>query len=214
MIPISINPHLINLPEKQLIIIAQKNSKYSSDAKNILLKKYQPYISKLMQKYPSYIKEDLESIAYVGLLKAIENFDINKNNLLITYAQYFIKKEISKYIKNDLEKKQKEVSEFIIDSTQDIDFDTYESQMSLSETQSLKITVDNTYNLILNKERIRNFVNELTLQQSSVIDLIYFKGLNNAEAAKILNISKARVTQLLASIKQNGKKKLSKYLIN
>ena len=213
MLKLSFNPFLSTLSEKELITLVKKECNYTNDAKTALLKKYQPYISNLLKLYPNYIKEDLEVLAYVGLIKAIENFDMNKNVKLITFARFYIKKEIAKFIKNELELTKREVSELLIEDSQYINFEEYELRKSRSDIYMEKLEIENSYDNNIIKTSVNSFTKELSPQQQLLINLIINHGCTSAEAARHLNISKPRVTQLLNSIRKKGLKKLS-YLNN
>ena len=61
------------------------------------------YVKKIvsMPVYRAYgIQEDLFQVGSIGLLKAIDFFDINKNTKFKTYATYFIKGEIKHYLRD------------------------------------------------------------------------------------------------------------------
>lgn len=209
MIKLTLNPFLEDLSEIELIILAKKECKYTADARTALLKKYQPYIYKLLLLYPYYIQEDLEILAYVGLIKAIEHFDSNKNVILITYAQFFIRKEITNYINNEMKIAKREISELILEESQFIEFENYENHKPLNKIQSEKSEIENKYDRNSIKTQISNFINELTQQEQLLISLIFFQGYRAVDAAEKLNIEKSRASQILNSIKQKGQKKLS-----
>ena len=209
MLKLSFNPFLSTLSEKELITLVKKECNYTNDAKTALLKKYQPYISNLLKLYPSYIKEDLEVLAYVGLIKAIENFDLKKGVKLITFARFYIKKEIANFIKNELELTKREVSELLIEDPQYISIEEHEIRKSKNEIYWEKMAVEKEYDDNITQVQINSFTKELTPQQQLLINLMFYHGNSATEVAKHLNISKPRVTQLLNCIKNKGLKKLT-----
>lgn len=81
------------------------------------------YVKKIvsMPVYRAYgIQEDLFQVGSIGLLKAIDFFDINKNTKFKTYATYFIKGEIKHYLRDKANfiKPPREIQEFSYKITQ------------------------------------------------------------------------------------------------
>lgn len=203
-----------NLSETELILIAKKGCNYSSEAQNALLNKYQPYISKLLNNYPYYLHDDLEMLAYLGILKALKSFDITKNVLLITYAQYFIKKELGNFINNEIGKKKAEINELIIEEKGNIDFKSHEESQKIEEILNEKERIEDSLDLHVVRQSMQIFINELTTQQNTVAGLIFYCGYSSAEVSRQLHISKARVSQIISIIKQKGRTKLSNFNYN
>jgi len=62
-----------------------------------------PYVKKIVSAplYKNYnLKEDLFQVGSIGLMKAIDFYDLSKNTKFKTYATYFIKGEIKHYLRD------------------------------------------------------------------------------------------------------------------
>lgn len=60
-----------------------------------------PLIKKFIKPYTSYeSEEDLLQEAYFGLAEAIQRYETSENVLFMTYAQFWIRQQIKKYIEN------------------------------------------------------------------------------------------------------------------
>lgn len=72
-------------------------------SKEIIVKYYIKYIINLvLKKYYNFdIKEDLISVGFIGLIKAIDSFNFNKNVLFFTYASKCINNEICMFIRKE-----------------------------------------------------------------------------------------------------------------
>ena len=81
--------------EKKLVELAKKGD---SVALEKLIQVHKPFLIKMLRfykhKYPFISVEDLEQSILLGFIKGIKNFDLNKDNKLLTYAIYYIRKEV------------------------------------------------------------------------------------------------------------------------
>ena len=60
-----------------------------------------PLIKKFIKPYMNYEpEEDLLQEAYFGLLKAIQHYEPSENVLFMTYASYWIRRQVQNYIQN------------------------------------------------------------------------------------------------------------------
>lgn len=60
-----------------------------------------PLIRKFIKPYTSYEpEEDLMNEAYFGLLEAIKHYETSENALFMTYARYWIRQKVQRYIQN------------------------------------------------------------------------------------------------------------------
>ncbi len=67
---------------------------------NIL--KYEKLVSKIASKYSYYSSfEDLKQVGMIGLLKALEKYQVNSETKFSTYATFWIKGEILEYLRKD-----------------------------------------------------------------------------------------------------------------
>ena len=84
---------------------------------NIL--KYEKLVSKIAGKYSYYSSfEDLKQVGMIGLLKALEKYEINSNTKFSTYAVFWIRGEILEYLRKD---KNIKVSKELISLSKEVD---------------------------------------------------------------------------------------------
>ena len=73
--------------EKELLIELHNGN---SEARNVLIEKNMRLVAHIVKKYTSterdYINEDLISVGTIGLIKAVDSFDIERNVRFATYA--------------------------------------------------------------------------------------------------------------------------------
>ena len=96
--------------EKELLINLREGD---SAARNVLIEKNMRLVAHIVKKYTSterdYINEDLISVGTIGLIKAVDSFDIERNVRFATYAAKCIDNEILMLFRQD-KKKEREVS--------------------------------------------------------------------------------------------------------
>ncbi len=94
---------LKNIKEIELFSLAQSKDKKSSQlAIDLIFENYKHHIEMLAKKY-SYLglsTDDLISESSIGLLKAIERFDVSKETSFKTYSTLWIKQSILRAIDN------------------------------------------------------------------------------------------------------------------
>ena len=84
---------------------------------NIL--KYEKLVSKIASKYSYYSSfEDLKQVGMIGLLKALEKYEVNNNTKFSTYAVFWIRGEILEYLRKD---KNVKISKEIISLSKEVD---------------------------------------------------------------------------------------------
>ncbi len=85
--------------EKALLIAAQKGDRKATEK---LVNSHMRYVISIARNYyaKSMTQEDQIICGCIGLVKAIQKFDLKSSNKLITYARSWIEKEIGDEIKN------------------------------------------------------------------------------------------------------------------
>ena len=85
--------------EKKYLLLASQGD---IEARNILVEHNLRLVAHIIKKYYSNQNEqdDLVSIGTIGLIKAINTFDVNKNIKLSSYASRCIENEILMYFRN------------------------------------------------------------------------------------------------------------------
>ena len=167
------------LTEKQERECLEKSANGDIAARNMLVEHNLRLVAHIIKKYYGTQSEqdDLVSIGTIGLIKAINTFDMNKNIKLSSYASRCIENEILMHFRNAKK------------SAQDI---------SLNET--IDTIIDNL-DLKLNSKKLGQFIKEeLNEREQKIIVLRY--GLDGKEAltqksvAKMLGISRSYVSRI------------------
>lgn len=160
---------------KELVLKAKEND---VSAKIEILNKFKPYIIKQCNKIylKDYTFEDLVQISFLSLLKAIEKFDIKKDNF-VSYATITIKNNLN-YLIRQKAKLNYEVSIF------------KETGENIEFIDTLKDNLE-TENSIIQNETIKALmiaVDSLSKEEKYIIKSIYFNNISLKDLSKKLNI--------------------------
>ena len=167
-------------------------------ARNMLIEHNMRLVAHVVKKYQcqDYDTEDLLSAGTIGLIKAVNTFDVDKGSRLATYAARCVENEILMLLRAG-KKRAKEVSLFEPIGT-DNDGVTV-SLVDVIEMENPK-TIDQ---LILDqdiKELYQAFDQKLTENEKQVISMRYglFKGKEHTqrEVAGVLGISRSYVSRI------------------
>ena len=156
--------------------------------------------------------EDLISIGTIGLIKAINTFNTDKNIKLATYASRCIENEILMYLR----KNNKVKLEVSIDEPLNVDWDGNELLLS----DILGTEEDCVYKSMedeANRQMLRQAMKHLTAREKVIIDLRF--GLNSRdgkektqkEVADLLGISQSYISRLEKKIMKRLKTELVKF---
>ena len=161
-------------------------------ARNMLIEHNMRLVAHVVKKYQcqDYDTEDLLSAGTIGLIKAVNTFDVDKGSRLATYAARCVENEILMLLRAG-KKRAKEVSLFEPIGT--------DSLVDVIEMENPK-TIDQ---LILDqdiKELYQAFDQKLTENEKQVISMRYglFKGKEHTqrEVAGVLGISRSYVSRI------------------
>ncbi len=176
-------------------------------AKNILVERnlrLVVYIAKKFENSGVNI-EDLISIGTIGLMKAINSYNLEKNIKLATYASRCIENEILMYLR----KNNKIKSEISIDEP--INTDSEGNDMSLADI--LGTDNDSIYKSVEendNKKILINAIKKLNNREKTIMQLRYgFDGmeeLTQKEVADKLGISQSYISRIEKKVINNLKK--------
>lgn len=99
------------LTHEEEIYYLKKSNHGDIEARNILVESNLRLVAHIVKKYNNYERdmEDLISIGTIGLIKAINTYDISKGNRLGTYASRCIENEILMFLRRE-RKTAKDVS--------------------------------------------------------------------------------------------------------
>lgn len=172
-------------------------AKGDTQARNILIEHNLRLVAHIIKKYYQNCggQDDLVSIGTIGLIKAINTFDINKNIKLSSYASRCIENEILMYFRNNRKSSQDVSLNDTIDTDKDGNpltlMDILASDMDVAEDVDTKLRLD-----VLN-----DYIDEvLTPREKEIIVSRYGlagrKVLTQRELAKSLDISRSYISRI------------------
>lgn len=188
-------PKPLTNKEEQEYLVRVKNGDIK--ARNILVEHNLRLVAHIIKKYYSNQNEqdDLVSIGTIGLIKAINTFDMNKNIKLSSYASRCIENEILMHFRNS-KKCQQDIS-----LNEAIDTDKDGNPLTLIDVLSIDDNIFETLNQKLNCSKLKDYIcAELDKRERQVIILRY--GLNDKEpmtqreVADILNVSRSYISRI------------------
>lgn len=139
-----------------------------------------------------YTYDELESTAYMGLIKAANNFDESKGFKFTTYAMPTIKGEIQRmfredkwyFVKRNVPQEMLSLN-FVIDSENNT-----EMQETLADEENIE---ENSINFVLVSELFKL----LTPREKQVIYLYYYMNLSQSEISKNMGMSQPNVSRIM-----------------
>ena len=166
-------------------------------ARNILVEHNLRLVAHIIKKYyaVNVDQDDLVSIGTIGLIKAINTFDMDKNIKLSSYASRCIENEILMHFRN-LKKSSQNVS---LEDAVDIDKDG--NTLKLMDLLSIDDDFADNLDKKLNLQKINRYLTEtLTKRELQIINLRYglngSKPLTQREVSSIMNISRSYVSRI------------------
>lgn len=200
-------------PAEEAEVIADLGTEHDTKAKTMLIEHNLRLVVYIAKKFDNtgVGVEDLISIGTIGLIKAINSFDINKKIKLATYASRCIENEILMYLRRN-HKTRMEVS---IDEPLNVDWDGNELLLS----DILGTDEDIIYRNLedeAEKKLLLKAVNKLSERERTIIDLRFGlnspdgKELTQKEVADMLGISQSYISRLEKKIIKRLKKEMIK----
>lgn len=198
-------------PEKELYYIASLGTKEDEKARAALIEHNLRLVVYIAKKFDNtgVGVEDLISIGTIGLIKAINSYNPDKNIKLATYASRCIENEILMYLRRN-SKTRLEVS---IDEPLNVDWDGNELLLS----DILGTDEDIIYKDIedeADKKQLNAAISKLTERERMIVDLRF--GLSAAdgnemtqkEVADLLGISQSYISRLEKKIMKRLKREM------
>lgn len=187
-------PKPLSKKEEEEQIRLLKNGDQS--ARNTLIEHNLRLVAHIVKKYYSVSidPDDLVSIGTIGLIKAIDTFNTDKNIKLSSYASRCIENEILMHIRS-MKKNSLDVS---LDESIDTDKDG--NPLTLMDIMATEDNILDELDLKMNSEKMYGFIKQLSPREKSIIILRY--GLNGnepltqKEVADRLNISRSYVSRI------------------
>ena len=201
-------------PEREAEVIGDLGTEYDSEAKSILIEHNLRLVVYIAKKFDNtgVGVEDLISIGTIGLIKAINTFNSDKNIKLATYASRCIENEILMYLRRN-SKTKLEVS---IDEPLHVDWDG--NELLLSDV--LGTEEDVIYRDIENeveRKLLNKAINKLSAREKKIVELRF--GINSEsgeektqkEVAELLGISQSYISRLEKKIIRRLKKEIVRF---
>lgn len=185
------------LSEKQEKIYLKRAANGDKEARNMLVEHNLRLVAHIIKKYYGMQSEqdDLVSIGTIGLIKAVDTYDMNKNIRLSSYASRCIENEILMHFRNA----KKSAQDISLNETIDTDKDG--NPLTLLDIMAVDDNIIDTLDLKFNSRKLGQYINEeLDEREKKIIILRY--GLDGNEpmtqknVAKLLNISRSYVSRI------------------
>lgn len=179
-------------------------------ALDLLIKNTEKYIYKLVSKYPVKCqdKEDMYQSGIIGLMTALQKFDLSKNVEFLTFATPFIRHELS------LQAKQINTKLYISEKVYFQELKKYREEEKDSEMLDV---ISNSQDInaieiadngeqeekICTKVYVESLINELSEFRKNVLIKNFFLDIPQTEIAKKLNLTASQIrTQKAVALTQ------------
>ena len=201
-------------PEEELKYLTKFKEEQDEHAKEVLIERNMRLVAHIAKKYnnSSEDQDDLISIGTIGLIKAIETYNIEKGTRLATYASKCIENEILMYLRRNSKTKM-EVS---IDEPLNVDWDGNELLLS----DILGTEEDAVYKDLENdaeKKVLIKAISRLSGREQMIIRMRFGLGTADGEektqkeVADMLGISQSYISRLEKKIMQRLRREMVKY---
>nr|WP_200804944.1 RNA polymerase sporulation sigma factor SigE [Anaerosalibacter sp. Marseille-P3206] len=196
-------------PEEEISLISKLREDES--VKGVLIERNLRLVVYIARKFENtgVLVEDLISIGTIGLIKAVNTFNPDKNIKLATYASKCIENEILMYLRRSSKYK----GEISFDEPLNVDWDGNELLLS----DILGTDSDTVFKYLeeeVDKELLNQAIDKLSGREQKIVELRF--GLKNGnektqkEVADILGISQSYISRLEKRIIKRLKKEMSK----
>lgn len=147
--------------------------------------------------------DDLQSDGYIGIIKAIDNFDSSKGNKLDSYIETRIYGSIIDGVR------QRKHYRKSLKNVNMLRFVSIEDNQNETERMIAKENVEDIVNVIFNAELIKNGIKVLSEKNRKIIWLYFFTGLTQSEIGALFSISTSNVSQRITRSLKKMKKELN-----
>lgn len=165
-------------------------------ARNTLIEHNLRLVAHIVKKYygVSGDQDDLVSIGTIGLIKAIDTFDADKNIKLSSYASRCIENEILMHFRNQ----KKTALDVSLDEA--IDSDKDGNPLTLMDIMATEDDIVESLDLKMNSEKMYIYLDDLSVRERDIIIMRYGldgrKPLTQKEVSQRLNISRSYVSRI------------------
>ncbi len=158
-------PKPLSAKEEKKQIELMKNG--SREARNILVEHNLRLVAHIVKKYGNmpYDSDDLVSVGTIGLIKAIDSYDSEKNAKLSSYASRCIENEILMYFRS----RKKDVLDISLDEVIDVDKDG--NSLTLMDIIADDTDISEQTAQKINYEKAREYLEKLPEREKNIIKL-------------------------------------------
>ena len=201
-------------PKREAYVISKLKTEQEQEARSLLIEHNLRLVVYIAKKFDNtgVGVEDLISIGTIGLIKAINTFNPEKNIKLATYASRCIENEILMYLRRSSKMK----AEVSIDEPLNVDWDGNELLLS----DILGTDDDIIYRGLedeTERQLLKSAIDRLSPREKTIVELRY--GLKNAEdeemtqkeVADRLGISQSYISRLEKKIMKRLKKEIVRF---
>ena len=181
--------------ERELLQKMKQNG--DLDARNELIEHNLRLVSHIIKKYYSNYdeQEDLISIGTIGLIKAIDSFDVDKGIRLATYAARCVENEILMHYRS----RRKDNN--LISVSEPIDTDSEGNPLTLIDIISVDDTICDDIDLKNKSRQLYSYIEAMECERDRQIIILRYglynhKELTQNEIAKALGISRSYVSRI------------------
>ena len=194
----SIFPHFNTLSRDEVFLFFFQAKQGDKKARNILILSNIPFAIKYSLSFLGYKidPEDLSQIGLIGLIEAVDKFDAGKGFRVITYAKWWIRKEIEEAAGKTRKESSTTPFSRLVKNEPDFDEEAFISSLGdNSENPVEEECIENEKHY-----RVRKALDGLSERDSDIINRHY--GLDGREEesfydiAESYGLSKARIHQL------------------
>lgn len=185
------------LSEKQEREYLEQAANGSIEARNKLVEHNLRLVAHIIKKYygTQGEQDDLVSIGTIGLIKAINTFNMNKNIRLSSYASRCIENEILMHFRYSKKSSQD------ISLNETIDTDKDGNPLTLLDIMSVDDNIIEELDMKFNRSKLAQFINEeLDEREKQIIIMRYgldgSKPMTQNSVAKKMNISRSYVSRI------------------
>ena len=194
--------------ERELLHKMKQNN--DLDARNELIEHNLRLVSHIIKKYYSNYdeQEDLISIGTIGLIKAIDSFDVDKGIRLATYAARCVENEILMHYRG------RKKDNNLISVSEPIDTDSEGNPLTLIDIISVDDTICDDIDLKNKSRQLYSYIEAMESERDRQIIILRY-GLYNQnemtqnEIAKTLGISRSYVSRIEKRVIEELREKFS-----
>ena len=194
--------------ERELLQKMKQNS--DLDARNELIEHNLRLVSHIIKKYYSNYdeQEDLISIGTIGLIKAIDSFDVDKGIRLATYAARCVENEILMHYRS------RKKDNTLISVSEPIDTDSEGNPLTLIDIISVDDTICDDIDIKNKSRQLYSYIEAMDCERDRQIIILRYglynqKEMTQNEIAKALGISRSYVSRIEKRVIEELREKFS-----